>query len=1836
MRNLIIRGAREHNLRDIDVTIPAESLTVITGVSGSGKSSLAFDTIYKEGYRRFVESLSPYARQFLGLLEKPDADRIEGLSPTLCIDQKTAGRNPRSTVGTLTEVYDYLRLLFARLGTPHCPKCKVEVQSFTAPEIAERVAVDLEAQEVLVLAPIVRARKGEYREELAKLLADGYLRARIDGEVRRLDEGPITLHRYKKHTIEVVLDRLTVTRAERTRLAAAVEKALAMAAGVVHVLASERLHTYATARACPSCGLSLPELEPRLFSFNVPQGACPTCNGLGERYAFDPARLIPDPDKSIDDGAIACLTAEGRIPFLRVGLTHIRDAAKKHKFRTDVPWRALPKGVQEGLLRGDNAILKGNRFRGVIPEMERSYAMVQAPFLLRWADILPCVACGGARLRPEALAVTFRGRNLTALATATAADALRFFEELQSTPREDAIGREVFKEIRTRLRFLVDVGLDYLALDRSAATLAGGEAQRIRLASQVGSGLRGVLYVLDEPSIGLHHRDNERLLETLKKLRDQGNTVVVVEHDLDTIRAADHVIDIGPGAGNLGGRVVFEGAPARFDEADEGSQTAKYLRGEAEIAIPKTRRPLDPKKTLWVRGARLHNLKGIDAPFAVGRFIAVTGVSGSGKSSLVHGVLRKALGMHLEGRARPDGATWSKLDRAELIDKVIEIDQSPIGRTPRSNPATYTKVFDLIRDLYAQLPESRARGYAKGRFSFNVAGGRCEECGGAGVKEIELQFLAPVSIPCDACVGQRFNTETLEIAYKGKTITDVLSMTIDEARAFFAPLPKVKRILDTLESVGLGYVALGQPSTTLSGGEAQRVKLASELRRQDTGKTLYILDEPTTGLHVADIQHLVDALQRLVDHGNTVLVIEHNLDVIKVADHVLDLGPEGGEGGGRLIAMGTPEQIAASDTETGRALASVLLPIKQSAREGAKPYAKSSIAAHDPGRVGERAEAFRGIRVVGARKHNLRSVDVDIPENTITVITGVSGSGKTSLAFDTLFAEGQRRYVDSLSTYARRFLGRLDKAPVDRIDGLAPAIAIDQKSAPRSPRSTVATTTELYDYLRLLWAKVGTPHCPKCDLALESYTPTAAARRLISIQDGQRGFLCATLFDRDHRGSLSSATDFEARRPAWLADGYRRALMDGAEVSLDAPLRKLKGVLTFDLVIDRLAVGESSRKRLAEAFETAYRVGRGHAVFLRTNEGGAPDPGTRVPFRVVPSCPSCGYERAAEPHPREFSFNSHQGACPTCDGLGTLWTGGACGACKGDRLRPESLAVKLQGKHIIGATRLSVEDARKFFGALTLTSSQRLVAVDVLRQIQRRLAFLVDTGLEYLTLDRESSTLSGGEAQRIRLASQIGLGLTGCLFVLDEPTVGLHPRDTGRLLRTLTELRDLGNTIVMVEHDPLTMESADRIIDLGPGAGDRGGRVLFSGTPKELRGPKGAASESLTSAFLSGRRGITVPNVRAAGEAGLELIGARANNLKNIDVAFLRGRLTCVTGVSGSGKSTLVLDTLERALHKDLGLESASGAPGAHTRLTRERVLRKLVSIDQSPLGRSPASNPATYTAVLDLIRTLWASLPEAKLRGYDKGRFSFNNAGGQCSACGGRGALLIEMHFISDVWVTCESCKGKRYNAETLAVTYRGKSIADVLDMEVSDAVAFFANHRAIARILRTLEDVGLGYMRLGQSGVTLSGGEAQRVKLAAALCQRAQGDTIYLLDEPTTGLHLADVEKLAAILRRLAAQGNVVVIIEHNLEIVKVADWVIDLGPEAGARGGEIVAEGTPEQLVAMADKVGTYTGKFLAPVLAAAERVAPLQRQEEAPLPPRKTKKTRAATSDKPLRA
>ncbi|MCF0216206.1 MAG: excinuclease ABC subunit UvrA [Fibrobacteraceae bacterium] len=1760
-KSIIIRDAHEHNLNHVDLTIPRDSIVVVTGVSGSGKSSLAFDTVFQEGQRRFVESLSAYARQFIGRMKRPDVESVRGISPTISIDQKTVNRNPRSTVGTVVEILDHYRLLFARLGLPHCPKCGRVIKAQSVDQIVDNLYVSDVDRQITVMAPIVQDRKGEYRKELLELRENGFVRARVDCKIYRIEDVP-PLVRYEKHTIEAVIDRTELSRKNMSRVREAIEGALKLTEGkLVSFLFGDggtngegEYRLQGTLLACPKCNISIPELEPRFFSFNDPKGRCPLCKGLGESCEFDENLVVPDKSLSINQGALACQKKDtGDVIFSDFGWKDLRIIAHEMKFSMDTPWCKLKQAQQKAVLYGTPS----GSMRGVITVMQELWDLWHIYHFRKYMQIGVCPECSGRRINPIAQAVDFHGHNICEMTDWSIEKSVEFFDSLKLSERELHIGREIFKEIRGRLGFLQAVGLGYLTISRKAATLSGGEAQRIRLAGAVGAGLQGVLYVMDEPSIGLHPRDNDRLLEMLKKLRSQGNSLIVVEHDEDTMRHADYIVDVGPGAGVEGGRIMAAGTVEEL-EKNKSSITGAYLSGRKSIEVPKQRLKVTAETPkLKVVGASENNLKNIDVEIPLGgAFTVVTGVSGSGKSTLVNQILRKELARQLNGAEELPGK-FERLEGVENLDKVIEIDQTPIGRTPRSNPATYTKIWDDIRDLYAGLSESKVRGYTKSRYSFNVKGGRCEACEGAGVKVVDMHILPSVQVTCEVCGGKRFNEATCEVYFNGKNIYDVLEMSIDEAHEFFKNIPKIAGPLALLKEVGLGYLRLGQPSTTLSGGEAQRVKIASELRRPGTGKTLYLLDEPTTGLHFEDIRKLLECLNRLRSLGNSVVVIEHNLDVIKCADWIVDLGPDAGVNGGRVIATGAPETIAKSKkSETGKYLAKVL---------NRQPLTTN----HQPPTTNNQkpsSDYSLNIEVRGARKHNLKNIDVTIPRHKLTVITGVSGSGKSSLAFHTLFSEGQRRFVETLSTYARRFLGRPDRGSIDSISGLAPAIAIDQKSASKSPRSTVATLTEIYDYFRIFWARVGTPHCLHCGRPIDSY----AVSQLVTMA-----------FEKSIGSMVTVLAPFEIKDVLTLSKilvekGYRKVFMGKKMVELPLPKvpTREKELLA---VVDQVVIKEENRTRLVEAFERAYRDGGGilQVDFEGANWNGLGN--NRLVASEKPGCPRCGWYMDSALNPKHFSFNTHWGACETCLGLGHLRTGKICPDCGGERLKPEYLAVRIGKKNIMDVNHLSIDEARDWFAELKFDGEKNAegkerVAAPLLREIIGRLDFLKSVGLGYIGLDRAGDTLSGGESQRIRLASQIGSGLEGVLYVLDEPTVGLHESDTNKLLETLRRLRDLGNTLVVVEHDMNMMRSADHIIDMGPAAGEFGGCVVAEGSPELLSKPYALQQfpQSETVKYLT--RSIPMANEVAAkpitdSTEFYEFKNLSANNLKNLSVKFPKGAVSVVCGVSGSGKSSLVMNEIYPALCRKFQARGSKKKSG------------QAMLVDQSPISGTPRSTPASFTGVLDDIRALFSKLEQSKVKGFDYGRFSYNLARGRCPVCEGRGAISVEMHFLSDVWETCEACGGKRYNQETLTVTFKGKNIADVLDMRVAEACEFFKDQPKILPKLEALRDVGLPYVRLGQSVTTLSGGENQRLKLAAELARKTNGETVYLLDEPTTGLHLKDIQVLWNLLRRLSARGDTVIVIEHHPDIIRLADWKVELGPVGGASGGYLLNMGKNE---------------------------------------------------------
>ncbi len=1865
---IILKKVKVHNLKDVDLTLNHNQLIVFTGVSGSGKSSLAFDTIYVEGQRRYIESLSTYARRHLGDFAKPDAELISGISPTIAIEQKTAGRNPRSTVGTVTGIYDFMRVLFARVGIAHCPISGEVVTPQSAEHILRTIREMPQGARLILLAPFAKNKKGEFKEDFAELVRKGFTRVRLDGKVVDLSE-EIKMDGKVAHDIDIVIDRLTLGPENDSRLAESLTQALEVGQGLMSVLemdsGQETLfsqHAYS-----PKSHLSYGPLSPADFSFNHPSGMCLTCQGLGIVQEFDIAKII-DPELSIAED---CCSIASSYKTVRYGNIY-NNLAKIYGFDVKMPWKKLSEKAQHVFLYGTEKKWTEMRFvhpikksrwteyvqwRGVLFEAKERFHQAHSDlYRTKMKEFMHesiCSDCSGAKIRPYPAAATVGGKRIAHITAMSIDDALQFFQTLKLTKNETTIAEELLKEIVQRLLFLTGVGLHYLSLERTAPTLSGGESQRVRLASQIGSGLVGATYVLDEPSIGLHPRDNAKLLQTLKSLRDQGNTVIVVEHDEETIRAADTIIDVGPLAGQFGGKVIVQGSLQELLSSPD-SLTGAYLSGKKQISIPKRR---SFAHTLTIEKASHHNLKGISVEIPLKLFVAITGVSGSGKSSLISDTLYPILSNHLHNSQLPVGK-YKAVHGLNQIDKVIAIDQTPIGRTPRSNPATFIKLFDDIRDLFSQLPESVASGYKAGRFSFNVKDGSCPHCSGMGMIKIDMDFMEDEWIPCEHCKGQRFDPNTLSILYRGKSIYEVLEMTVSEGVQFFSAIPHLKSKLETLMDVGLDYIKLGQPSPTLSGGEAQRIKLAKELSRPSSGNTMYILDEPTTGLHFHDIKKLINVLQKLIERGNTVLVIEHHMDLVKCADWIIDLGPEGGKFGGELVAAGTPENIAKMKTPTGEAL---------------KLFLRSSPIAPIAKQTSQPRQPTQHITVEGAAQNNLKAVDAHIPRGKITVCTGPSGSGKSSFAFETVYSEGQRRYIESMSAYARGFVKQMPKPKVENVEGLSPAIAIEQKSHAGNPRSTIGTMTEAYDFLRVLYAHLGTAYSPDTGKEIRTMSKDIVLKRLLELPHRTKLQILSPL-------ALKRNEKFEELKDKLQRQGFLRIRLNNVyhELDQEIPFDKQRKNALF-LVIDRLIVSAEHKKRLFDAIDQAATLSGGTLVAALEEQD--------LFFNLSFADPSTG--KSYPPiTPHTFSFNTEQGMCLDCQGLGfqygadltrhsemmkmsslnllrLLWKENVtketlavfleflkktkiepkaplselttdqlqlllsgpkedkevkhqgvlfkwrgfnpvlamlakssdpeirepllplldqtpCLSCQGTRLNPLARNVRIHNVSLVDLCRLPIDAAFAFIENITLSDDDQMFLEETLRQLKSRLHFLRAIGLGYLALERSAPTLSGGESQRIRLARQLGSGLTGCLYVLDEPTIGLHPHDNERLNHSLTQLCSLGNTLLLVEHDPLTIKLADYILDFGPMAGKQGGKIIASGTFDEIkRNP-----DSLTGQYLSGKKKIPLPASRRISTEFYRIRHATMHNLKNVDVDIPLQTITCITGVSGSGKSTLLNNLLQPAV--EIALRGKRGrSKGAKEivygggQFLGADAFDKLLVLDQSPIGHTIRADVSTYIDLLSVLRYFFASLPEAKARGLSPKNFSFNHRKGMCTACWGLGTRHISLQFLPPVKVVCESCHGFRLNPLSLKVTTKGKHLGQILQMTAEEALSFLPPIPKSVRILETLISVGLSYLQLGQEIATLSGGEAQRIRLSRELAKRSTGNTLYLFDEPTVGLHTDDIVKLLLIFQRLVEMGNTVVIIEHNLDVIAAADYIIDMGPGSGEHGGKIVASGTPEEI-------------------------------------------------------
>jgi len=2285
-----LRGVRHNNLKNFDLDLPIGRLIVITGLSGSGKSSLAFDTLYAEGQRRYIETFSPYARQFFDRMDKPQVDRIDGIPPAIAIEQRNTVKTTRSTVGTMTEICDHMKLLWPHLARLHCRQCGQPVRKEPPQAVWEKVNAECGMQnaECLITFDLPLSEKLSLPESLGLVAKQGYQRLLVGSEIIRIDEAATHSAFRAPHTaLTIIQDRLKPTAATRARFIEACEQAYHYGQGKLAIhrpgvtpvphFALRTPHFFSAGFHCAACDLDYREPTPALFSYNHPIGACPACKGFGRVISIDYHLALPDRSKPLAGGCVKpWQTGHGL-----ESQADLMKFCKKRKVPVDIPFAELPKEAQDWVIHGDPDYGQDSAHqwprawygvKGYFRWLEsKSYKMHVRVLLSRYRAYTTCPDCHGRRFNADSLLYQFTNDDLRFTSASPETPTARkssfvnrkfTLADFYQLSIEDALAvlerqsahsalrtphsafEIVLTEVRARLRYLVEAGLGYLTLDRPTRTLSGGETSRVNLTTCLGTRLVNTLFVLDEPSVGLHPRDTARLVRILENLRDAGNTVVVVEHEASVMRAADQIVDLGPGQGEAGGEIMFQGTFADLLQSDR-SLTGQYLSGRKQIEVPE-RRPvslvaadvrrltsnsealalneapipyrttpaltpalspgerekhspplldsetaptteraqLSPRRkaslplpggegrgegepgnsifavpVLTITNAALHNLKNLTIAIPLRRFVCLTGVSGSGKTTLIREILLPALEENLRSKIsnqkptdQPDSderepdthhspRTTSHLTGWEHLSQVVLVDQSPLGKTPRTNPAVYIGAFEDIRELFAHTELAKQRGLNASAFSFNSGVGQCERCRGAGFEKIEMQFLSDIFIRCPDCRGRRYREHILEIKITAEgrdwSIADLLEATVDDAvnvLANFLHLPAGRRAqssLQLLQEVGLGYLRLGQPINTLSGGESQRLKLVGHLAesaqrrtgvapvsifnpgqfrkptdtdgdRRDACPTLFLFDEPTTGLHFDDVCVLLKVFQRLVDAGHSLLVIEHNLDVIKSADWLIDLGPEAGARGGQLVAAGTPEEVAQCEaSHTGRFLRETLRASRDREKTGrreSEPGTRTSHTltfppAHLPTRLptplelartlwnyhraastprpadviiglgsydlrvarhctqlfqqglapvllftgaqgnftrgkwskseaemfadeavaagvareniliepratntgdnlrfsgqllesrGHRAETIllvaksqmlrrslataaiawpdvtviasapphsfdeqptpdhplddlinemvgdlqriieyprlgyqtpqelpaevlgayheliaRGytrhllspppprpsadaISIRGAREHNLKNLSLDIPRGQFVVVTGVSGSGKSTLAFDLIFAEGQRRFLDSMSTYARQFVEQLARPEVDLITGLPPTVSIEQRTTRGGGKSTVATVTEVYHFLRLLFARLGTQFCPDCQKPVEAQTRDQLARGLQAEMKMRGDLLLLAPVVRNRKGFHTDVAEWAAKH------GHQEIRADGKIFDTSQPFRLdrfkehdveiVTGVLDFGVPPSGGRASKASRKSKARKTEppeggTPNRTPQqlidetlalGHGtLFALDNHGKISIHSTER------ACPGCG--RSFEPlDPKMFSYNSAQGWCPKCRGFGELfylpdverganadaieeswwgWQEGkreACPECHGARLNPVARAVRLQiSERKLKITNPSIDDFSQLAVAAAADLFQRLkfkgraaaIARDILPEIAERLKFLREVGLGYLQLGRGVTTLSGGEAQRIRLAAQLGSNLSGVLYVLDEPTIGLHARDNVQLLAALEQLQARGNSLLVVEHDEETMRRADYIIDLGPGAGVHGGELVAGGTLTELmqhensitgqclraqevkkypsRGKRrpvdlecGDLSPPSLRRDLSRRVSRQVAKQKGGDQSPhskITLHHATSNNLKDLTVQFPLNRLVVVTGVSGSGKSTLIRECLFPALQTALKRKTRNSKPQTQKTLTGHQSLKAVYEVDQSPIGRTPRSTPATYVGFFDEIRRLYADTPEARIRGYTTSRFSFNSAQGRCPACEGAGNIKLEMNFLPPAFVRCETCGGSRFNRETLDIEHRGKNIAHALDLSVEEAVEFFGPFQKIRRPLEALRDTGLGYLKLGQTSPTLSGGEAQRVKLVTHLLtglkeqlplpNQMQKGNLFILEEPTIGLHISDVRRLVEMLQRLVDAGHSVIVIEHNLDLIAEADWVIDLGPEAGEAGGEVVVAGTPEEVARVKR---SHTGKFL----------------------------------------
>lgn len=1761
-KNLTITNARENNLKSLTISLPHNTYIGITGVSGSGKSSLAFDTIYAEGQRRYIETFSPYTRQFFDKVKKPDVDLIENIRPAIAIQQRTRILNSRSTVGSLTDINDFLKILWANLSTAKCPTCKIDLQSWT-PELLAKHILKIFALKpdttYLITAQIkIAAAKKEAATQIDSFTKLGFARFYdpATGEIQKIEELD---KKQQGKDIHIVLERIKDYKSTNLkRVQEAVKQSFSIARGICTIIevtkkskrlfinssssdsscsnpkynqsdndevnlsasdnynSSYRTFSFTETPACTAQSLKFQRPRPSLFSYNHPIGACINCKGFGNYLTLDLDLVVPDPKKSLEQKCIVCWDTQST----KKEFKDLIKFCEKNNIATNIPWLLLPEDHKKLIVEAKNKEYWGIRaWFGWLEK--KTYKMHVRVFLSKYRTQRVCPECNGTRLKKDALIYEIMGKTIADIWQMPISDLESWVQKINETYQLKRQVKDIVLALESRLRYLLDLGLSYLTLDRQARTLSGGETQRVNLASAIGSELVSTQFVLDEPSVGLHARDSECLTKSIEKLFARGNSVIAVEHDPDFIDSAGYVLELGPRAGIEGGNITYFGDAENWG----GIEFSKDIIDKDKCLISNV------EKSLEIKNATSRNLKNVSLSIPLSKFVCITGVSGSGKSTLVSEVILKEYEL-----AKKTGTPSNIISGINNLNNLSLIDQSPLSKTPRANIATYTGIWDEVRDLFSASDGAKMRALSRSAFSFNVNAGRCTNCDGAGFIKEDMQFLSDVYIPCEVCLGLRFQQPVLEVKVNEKNVADLLKMSVKECGLFFENNSKISGIVNLLSKLGLDHLTLGHSLSELSGGEAQRLKLVPFIEKSSREKSLLIFDEPTTGLHIKDVEKLILLFRSLRDLGHSILCIEHNLTLILASDWIIDLGPEGGDAGGHIVLTGTPGFVLNyGDSYTAKYLKNYRDKFYEK-----KSHIKNSL------KIKREYEQSTEIKISGARVHNLKNVSISVPLNKVVAFTGVSGSGKSSIAKDIIYAEGQRRYLDCLSPYARQFVKGLERPDIDHITNILPTICVEQHTFQPGSLSTVATVSESYNFLRLLYAKTGIPYCPAHpEQQIEAFSAVKIAEILKNLPAKNIRILAPIIKSKkgNHRSVIERA--IESENSEIRVDGLiskPSSYMEGLEKSK---------VHSIEFVIAKFSPKNIDSEIIADAVSQALALGSGELIILS-------DLGEQI-YSSERACPVCkrGFYKC---DPEDLSFHSKRGRCKRCSGTG-VFKESSCPDCGGTRLNEIGRNIKILDMNIAQLCDHSPQQVLQFLDKMRLSETSKIISQPILRELEAKLKTLLDMGLNHLKINRDCSTLSGGELQRLRLATAMGSPLSGVMYIFDEPSIGLHPFDNRKVIGKLHDLKEAGNSVIIIEHDKETIFSAEHIIEVGPGGGAQGGEIVFSGSKEKFK-----YGESNLEKYSSYKHS------KEKGE--LKIINCSGNTIKNLNIDIPLKAFTCVCGLSGTGKSSLVHEIIYKTLVN--GKKKDKFWSLGENNISSDVEIDRVLLVDQTPIGSTSRSTPASYLGIWDEFRKLYANTLEAKSNGWGPSHFSYNAGTGRCPECKGLGTIKLEMSFLSTAKVLCETCQGRRFKDETQLVLFADLSISDVLNLTFDEARDKFPHHRKIHQVVRLACELGLGYLTLGQSSNTLSGGEAQRLKLVTELSRRNNDHTLYILDEPTTGLHKKDVEKLILTLKSLVDSGNTVIVIEHDSDLLFSADHIIEMGNEAGDKGGKVVYQG------------------------------------------------------------